>query len=348
MKPKLLITGLAALLFAGPLAAQDASPTLIPFQGRLTDQNGQAQPNGQFTITFNLYDQAIGGTSVWTERHEKVSVINGTINAFLGAIGDISTVNFSTTKYLGITVDADDNPSTPEPEMVPRTMIIPAFFAKQSENTAKLNGSGWEAVLTESDANSPTATIKADRIGSGTITEVKLADGAVSSGKIANDAVGSDQISDDSVTSADLADGTITGDDILDASVTNDDLGAGTASANLADEGLIALGAYPLSVGTAINFQTSGTDVNWDTVITVPANSYAVISFFPGEASSGWVSKPEIRIGGQAITQSSALTNITVGPGIEIAIKPGYYAGQYINVYPPASICGVVIGNQTP
>ena len=95
--------------------AQQASPQLIPFQGRLTDQQGRAYTNGQYTLIFNLYSQAVGGTPTWTERHQAVGVINGMINVFLGSITSISNQDFATTKYLGITIDADNNPNSSDP-----------------------------------------------------------------------------------------------------------------------------------------------------------------------------------------------------------------------------------------
>ncbi len=141
---KCLTLVLASLALALPLCAQTASPTLIPFQGQLTSQAGVAYTAGQYTIVFNLYNQAVGGTSIWTERHQKVGVINGMVNVFLGSIITISTVDFSQVKYLGITIDADDNANTADPEMVPRQMIIPAFYAK---NADRLQGLSEAALL---------------------------------------------------------------------------------------------------------------------------------------------------------------------------------------------------------
>src|SRR5262245_16541242 len=93
------------------LVAQQPSVQLIPFQGRLTDQQGRAYTNGQYTIVFTLYGQAVGGTPLnnWVERHQKVGVINGMVNVFLGSITSLAGVEFSNTVYLGITIDADDN-----------------------------------------------------------------------------------------------------------------------------------------------------------------------------------------------------------------------------------------------
>ena len=181
MKTLLTLT-IALGLLAGSAFAQTA-PTLIPFQGRLTDQNGVAYTNNQYTIVFQLYDQAVGGTLLWSERHEKVGVINGMVNVFLGSIASLTNVTFSATRYLGITVDGDNNPNTPDPEMVPRQMIIPAFYAKTAENATKLAGYDWTPLF---GVNNPSGGISGAKISPGTVTGTTLANGAVSTGHIAS------------------------------------------------------------------------------------------------------------------------------------------------------------------
>jgi len=137
--PYLCISVLSVVPFFPSLAAD--SPLLIPFQGRLTDQQGVEYSGGQYTLTFRLYDQAVGGTPIWTETHNNVGTINGMVNVFLGSITSLSNVNFAVQKHLGITIDVDGNPNTADPEMVPRQMIIPTFSAKNSE---KLDSYDWE------------------------------------------------------------------------------------------------------------------------------------------------------------------------------------------------------------
>lgn len=344
---------LSLILYSATSAtsAADESPTFIPFQGRLTDQNGQAYSTGQFTVTFNLYDQAIGGTSVWTERHEKVSVINGMINAFLGSVNGIDGVDFSGTKFLGIAVDADDNPSTPEPEMVPRTMIIPAFFAKKAEDSAQLNGAGWDAVLTEGDANSATAVLRSEKIGAGAITEAKLADDAVTAGKIATDAVTSNEIAAGAVTTVELADGSISGDDLLDGTVTNDDLGAGAASSNLADEGLIALGAYPIRVSGAINLDfNQGIAPGLNEVYAVPADSYARLYIAEREMTQNYMT---LRVAGRDIQDGPSNSTSTkiqdyeeflLGPGQKVEVQNFSGSSPNMQIY----LRGIVFTSSAP
>ncbi|MBL9145368.1 MAG: hypothetical protein JNM99_16945 [Verrucomicrobiaceae bacterium] len=150
-----LLLLIALLLAPGFRLAAQTSPYVIPFQGRLTNQQGVAYSSGQYTIVFNIYSQSIGGTTQWTERHEKVGVTNGMISVFLGSITPLPTTTgnppvafFSTTRYLGITVDADDNAATADPEMVPRQMIIPAFHAKNADKMASQFGNyDWSVVF---------------------------------------------------------------------------------------------------------------------------------------------------------------------------------------------------------
>ena len=183
---KKLLTLLSLLVVAGPLAAQTAAPTLIPFQARLTDQNGVAYTNNQYTIVFQLYDQAVGGTLLWSERHEKVGVLNGMVNVFLGSIATLTNVSFSSTRYLGITVDGDNNPNTADPEMVPRQMIIPAFWAQNSANSQKLAGYAWSDLLGNSN---PALGIPGSRLQAASITSAQIASSAVGSNQLALNAI---------------------------------------------------------------------------------------------------------------------------------------------------------------
>ncbi|MCB1087665.1 MAG: hypothetical protein KDM63_11515, partial [Verrucomicrobiae bacterium] len=103
--------GWIAISVLGGISQAAEAPYVIPFQGRLTNQEGVPFTSGEYTIIFNIYDQAIGGATQWTERHERVGVTNGMISVFLGSItslpeteGNPPVAFFSTTHYLGITI----------------------------------------------------------------------------------------------------------------------------------------------------------------------------------------------------------------------------------------------------
>jgi len=61
------------------LAQENFVPTMINYQGFLTDPNGTALNSPQ-DITFRLYEAASGGLPLWTETHSSVTVVNGMFN----------------------------------------------------------------------------------------------------------------------------------------------------------------------------------------------------------------------------------------------------------------------------
>jgi|GEM_PF-1399726 len=191
---------LLLLFMASTLAHAASSPTLIPFQGRLTDQVGTPYTNGQYTLIFNLYDQAVGGNVLWTETHQKVGVINGTVNVFLGSINAaLTSVDFSQTRHLGITIDPDNNPNTPDPEMVPRQMIISAFWAKNAE---KLAGYDWTPLV---GVNNPSGALDGSKVAAGTLLGTALRSGTVSSAQLGDGSVSNSKLLDGAVTLGKLA-----------------------------------------------------------------------------------------------------------------------------------------------
>ena len=198
MKKK-LVTIITLAAFA--VSAAD-SQRLIPFQGRLTNQQGVPYTEGLYTIVFNLYDAPVGGTALWTERHVSVGLVNGMVNVFLGSITDLSGQDFTKTRYLGITIDADGNANTPDPEMVPRQMIIPAFFAKDSE---KLMGADWSAILANGSTDPRTGYISGARLANKGIATAKLADKGVTTEKIKDGNVTSVKIANDAILPAHLS-----------------------------------------------------------------------------------------------------------------------------------------------
>lgn len=160
--------------------------------------------SGQYTIAFNLYDQPVGGSPLWSETHYKVGVINGMINVFLGSITPLTNVDFGQTRHLGITIYADNNPNNPAPEMVPRQMIIPAFWAKRaenSENSEKLAGFDWTPIF---GANNPNLQVPGTKIQNGSITGTQIANASIGSAQLASSIITSNHIVNGSIAQSDL------------------------------------------------------------------------------------------------------------------------------------------------
>lgn len=90
------------------IAASNPGPSAntVNYQGRLADSGGVPQ-TGAFSMTFSLWDAAIGGNVIWgPEAHPSVPVSNGLFSVGLGAqtSGGIPTNVWDGDRYLQITI----------------------------------------------------------------------------------------------------------------------------------------------------------------------------------------------------------------------------------------------------
>ena len=195
-------------LLLGNAFAQTA-PKLLPFQGRLTDQNGVAVSNGVRLVQFKIYDVPTGGASVWAGEVHKTTVNGGLVNLVLGSKTPFTGVDFDKTLYLEITVDinGDSAITVADPPMLPRQIILPAVFAKESADSRLLAGRDWKPIF---GTNSPDGPIPATKLAPGSITAVQVALHTLTSNQIAPGSIGAMEIGSNAVTAAQIAPGTIT------------------------------------------------------------------------------------------------------------------------------------------
>ncbi len=101
--------------------AQSTQSRKLSVQGYLKDGNGKAVDNGNYAITFKVYDVATGGTALWTEDNPAVNVYGGIYTVQLGSITDISTLAWDKPYFLGISISGT--------ELSPRTELTYAPYA---------------------------------------------------------------------------------------------------------------------------------------------------------------------------------------------------------------------------
>ncbi len=105
----------------------------INFQGKLVTNPGATNvSNTSYTVVFTFYDQASGGTALWTET-QTVTTTDGIFHVALGSVNPFpSSFNFNWSGlYLGIKVNTD-------PEMTPRIQMASVPFAFNSQQVAGL------------------------------------------------------------------------------------------------------------------------------------------------------------------------------------------------------------------
>ena len=142
-----------SLILAAPSA--NAAPGKINYQGRLTNAAGAPMPDGQYNMTFRIYDAASGGTLIWSEVREttnRVTVTNGQFNVQLGAVTPITETVFDS-DYTYFEVELP-TPATAtcstaacgvytEGAMTPRQPVGSAAYALKANDANTL--AGWSS-----------------------------------------------------------------------------------------------------------------------------------------------------------------------------------------------------------
>lgn len=113
-----------------------ATASTLNFQARLLNSNGSLVNDGNYSVAFNLYTAASGGSNEWSET-QTVTVKNGYFSANLGTITPFSgSIDWSQEKWLTINVNGDG-------EMNPRiklTAVPYAFRAGQADSLTTTGG----------------------------------------------------------------------------------------------------------------------------------------------------------------------------------------------------------------
>jgi len=227
-------------------------PQTINYQGVLKDASGVVVPNGDYSLTFKLYDLPSGGSALWNET-KTINVVGGIINTQLGSVTPITSATIVGAAWLGITVGTGS-------ELIPRITLtsvpysimsltvpsgsITATKIADAQVVKSLNGlkdnvnlvAGSNVTITPSGNN---LTINATGSGGGgTVTQVNTGSGLTggpitSTGtlSISNDGITTSMLQNNSVTSGKITDGTIATTDLSDNSVTSAKIVDGTISA---------------------------------------------------------------------------------------------------------------------
>ena len=91
-------------------AAQAQIPETLTYQGVLTDASGKNLPDGQYNLTFTLYDAATAGNVLWTEA-QTVEVRSGVFDAILGKQKALNVANAKLNRHgMKVRTQAEQTP----------------------------------------------------------------------------------------------------------------------------------------------------------------------------------------------------------------------------------------------
>jgi hypothetical protein len=138
---------LASLTLALAASAQTVPP-LINYQGKLTDQNGNPLPAGNYGIQFRIWDSGTAaGTNdlIWAQQQNATIQINGVFNVILGspggspiagvtpAVNNLAYAFNGSNCFLGVTIVVSNGVSLGSPsEILPRQQLLSVPFALMS------------------------------------------------------------------------------------------------------------------------------------------------------------------------------------------------------------------------
>ncbi len=123
----------------GTSLQQSGVPMLINFQGELNDAVGDPVPDGDYSITFTIYDADTGDNALWSET-QMVAVNDGLFSVLLGSQTALTAEVFDgDPRWMGVQVESDD-------EMTPRQRIVSVAYAIQAEHAVSVPWSGLTGV----------------------------------------------------------------------------------------------------------------------------------------------------------------------------------------------------------
>ncbi|HET8948829.1 MAG TPA: hypothetical protein VFQ07_17755, partial [Candidatus Polarisedimenticolia bacterium] len=134
------VAGLPALV----VTASAAVPSVINYQGRLTDNTPQQNPvNGTLTLDFSIWDALVGGSSLWNET-QSVQVTSGLFNAMLGQVTPIppSVFGGGAERYLEIHVSGE--PLSPRQRIAATPFANVAASADDAAGMGGIPAASWQ------------------------------------------------------------------------------------------------------------------------------------------------------------------------------------------------------------
>ncbi|MCF7826971.1 MAG: hypothetical protein K9N29_10005 [Candidatus Marinimicrobia bacterium] len=103
MKRSALVFGILCIFLLSSLSAQTIST-----QGVLRDSDGHSVTDGNYSMTFSIYNMEAGGTQLWGPVTKTVLVENGIYHVVLGENSPITSFNGDGANYLQISVQGEN------------------------------------------------------------------------------------------------------------------------------------------------------------------------------------------------------------------------------------------------
>ncbi len=186
MRQLLAVAALLVLMSSPSLAA---IPETMSYEGVLLDAEGVPVEDGDYDITFRVYDVDVGGSALWTEL-QSVPLSDGVFDVILGTVAPLS-LPFDAPYWLGVTIGA-------EAELEPRHELAAAPYAHRAKYADEggadadweISGSDVYRLTGNVGIGTPTPTEKLDVAGTARVEGFEMPTGASDGYVLTSDATG--------------------------------------------------------------------------------------------------------------------------------------------------------------
>ncbi len=216
MKPRFILT---ILLFVHLfIAIADADiPNFMSFQALLTDTLGIPKPDGEYSLTFRLYENDENGTIIWNET-KKIILNRGIFTTQLGEVSPLFPfLKFDKPYWLGIEIGN-------EGELKPRMSISSTGYSFHSVYSDTANYIKNPIIFSGPAGGDLIGDFPNPEIASNVIDSTKIVDGSVTAKDIKDYAITQNKIADQAITNDKIVDETITGNKIKKHSILSENL----------------------------------------------------------------------------------------------------------------------------
>ena len=116
-----------------------AIPHVMNYQGKAMDRNTSAPLNGNYNLTFRIYNTPTGGAAKWAETQTNIAITNGVFQVLLGSATPLNLA-FDEDYWISLEINTDT-------EMSPRTRLASVPYAYKADKANSLDASYAVPVL---------------------------------------------------------------------------------------------------------------------------------------------------------------------------------------------------------